>query len=242
MIVRKCDFNRLRQLVQTNAVFILLALLSQLSWAIPSNKARPEGHSRPSATLPESGHPSWCTTDIIEVLARRAEGTDSVLLTFCKKDSTDSDRIGVFSKISLSEIDVASQRVLSHFQDSAGAGLTSIELFRPSLTVADVDNDHKIETFFGYIFQTDGADPTQVKFVAFKGGRSFSIVAKIPFTEMDAGLFRIKHSSGFSSAPPQFRRATDSLMKKFIKDAYDAGKLGGFLPYQMGGRRHQNDD
>jgi len=182
--------------------------------------------------------PSWCLRSKPIYAASRSEEGRTIETRIYRQNSGPGGALR-FSRIWLGEYDSLSDSCLWAVKDSVGPGMMSLEIFRKSVTIADIDGDGKAETFVGYTFRTDGADPIRTKFVAQKDGIVYAIEGAIPWMEDDADLYRMKYGAEFQFASPRFRQASDSLLKRFIVQGVRAGTFGEYLPYEMGGRRHQ---
>ncbi len=94
-----------------------------------------------------------------------------------------------------------------------------------------------MEAFLPYYFAHDGADPTEIRFIARRNGKSFVIRATLPWLEIDADLYRVEMDPGLKTQSRRFQATTDSLLRDFVHKLCNDTATGAtsYIPVQLGG-------
>lgn len=216
---------------------VLLAIgLEPTPAGLASNGPR---HSGAGSKIEPAVHSSWCPSNSIRSLFVWKEGRQDKRISYCQKDSVDADGIIVISRLEIQEGDLTQAAPKRLVYDSIGPGLSSVRFYTPGAALIDVDGDGKKESFLPYYFAHDGADPTEIRFIARRKGVSYAIQATLPWLEVDADSYRMELDPALTTQPRRFRTATDSLLKAFVHKLCNDTNTGAtsYIPVQLGGTR-----
>ncbi len=216
---------------------VLLALgLDSTSAGLASNGP---SHSGAGFKIEPPAHSSRCPSDSIRSLFVWKEGRQDKRISYCQNDSVDADGIIVISRLEILEDDLTQTEPKRLVYDSIGPGLASVRFYAPGAALIDVDGDGKKESFLPYYFAHDGADPTEIRFIARRKGVSYAIQATLPWLEVDADSYRMELDPALKTQPRNFRKATDSLLKVFVHKLCKDTNTGAtsYIPVQLGGTR-----
>jgi hypothetical protein len=171
---------------------------------------------------------NWCKSP--SPLARWSSAGSDMQIAYCLADSTDGQGVTVYSRLDVRQENQTSGTVVWKIHDEVKQALSRINLFRPSFAKLDIDGDGEVETFFGYHFVTDGADPIPVKFMSHMGGKKFAIRGEIPMIADDSSSFKMEFDPAFTSAPARLKSVADSLFRKFAIRLCEDPDLGYGIP------------
>lgn len=199
----------------------------------PSAKTQPETTADTTATMASedsSQAVSWCAKGKEMPLGKWTEGGSDMAVSYCEWDSLDATGIELAADLDVRQQDKTASRTVWKIHDQTRIAMTAPKLFRPSYDQIDIDGDGTLETFFGYNFVTDGADPLEVKFMAHQGGKKFAIRGAIPMILEDSSYFKMEFDPAFATASPRLKQVADSLFRLFAVRLCEDPDLGYGIP------------